>query len=89
MVWAVVLAFLCSLTLAVVAICVFWMGQWRARIHVPKAVFFALFNLPNPAYQHDGVARQWQADVAEQEAVRVFKRRRSLADYPDRDELAA
>jgi len=35
------------------------------------------------------MARQWQADVAEQEAVRTFKRRRTMADYSDRGELAA
>lgn len=89
MAWAAVLAFLGSLSLAVAGILVFWVGQWRGRVHVPKAVFFALFNLPNPAYQHDSLARQWQADVAEQEAVRTFKRHRSVADYRDRDELAA
>jgi hypothetical protein len=89
MVWAIVLTFLLCLTLAILLALVGWVGKWRERVHVPKAVFFALFNLPNPAYQHDGMARQWQADVAEQEAVRTFKRRRTLADYSDRGELAA
>jgi hypothetical protein len=90
MVWAVVLSVLLLVTLAVLLVLVGWVGRWRDRVHVPKAVFFALFNLPNPAYQHDGLARQWSADIAEQEAVRIFKRRRTMADSTDRgEELAA
>ncbi len=88
MVWLGVLAFLGALTLTVALALVLWVGRWRARVHVPRPVFFALFDLPNPADGHDELVRQWQADSAEDEAVRTYTRR-SWADYRDRDELAA